>query len=510
MNACRLHTPEIHPQCGRRRGVAVLVVMLLLSITLALSYASVRSQYTGLLIHQNAQRRGSARHAAMVGMTMAIKSMHQESWVGVDNAISGTLSENEGYTATFTTGDPSLSEGDPDYDDYPYRVTVVSTGYVIDSDNPARTSQYQIQAVLQLIPRALSDEPDGFEDLSNYSLCQSRSGHAYVNTPVRIAGAVRLRDRLHLGDHLDWSSAARWRYFDDLREAAEAGEPDYRPFNGPVTYPYSSQSSTTRSLLSGALGVEERDGSSSTEFAWPDDDLSQPYRLYPGGKEYSPQVVSVILDEVTLEPDPLDNPLGIFVRSGWLLIGHDVSIRGTLVTTGYFYSSVFIGGSDVELLPHDLPPVEGEDRAVRLPGIVSGDDLYLYGSADLTATGLLLAADDFEIYREDQDDIALSLSGTAVCKDIELWERTDWDHSEWWWDARWEEFDEQLGESDSIDDFPEWLEIHYGLKREPQIVIEAEAEPPRYHWYNPENPLFAVHPDDDGLRWNLIRWNENP
>jgi len=518
-----IHRPLRRPTRWARRphrGVAVLVVLLLLSVTLALSYASVRSQYTAALIHENAMRRGSARHAAMVGMAMAIKNMNRTDWVGVDNAIAGTLNGLEGYSAAFTTGDATLGEDDPNCADYPYRVTVLSTGYAIDSANPARSSQYQIEAVLQLIPRALSDEPDGFgpddEDrITAYALCQWKAGKAKLNVPMQVDGPVRLRDELELCDELSWGPEARERYLEDLRKAAEDGGPDYRPMTDSITYPFDDQSSTTRSLVRSSLGVTERDGSSAAEFDWPDYDLTDSYQLYPGGKSYTPETLSGTLEDEQLGPDPISNPLGIFVRRGEVRIRADVTVEGTLLTDGGFWCDVNIEGDGVELLAYDLPSLYGEDAAVRLPTVISADDIRLNLGAGVTATGLLIAGDDFKVNGAKQDEIQLTLSGTAAGKDIEFPQREDWDEGPAWWAHRYSEFLGQLGGTDPIESWPQWLEEERDLMREPQIVIRAESDSHRYHWYKPQEPLFVGGDhdgdgNDDGLRWNLIRWTENP
>ena len=49
---------------GRRRGMALLMVLLLLSLTLGLSYAAMRSQATVSMIQRNSDRRANARQDA--------------------------------------------------------------------------------------------------------------------------------------------------------------------------------------------------------------------------------------------------------------------------------------------------------------------------------------------------------------------------------------------------------------------------------------------------------------
>ena len=54
------------------------IVLLMICIVLGLSYAAVRSQFVGLKIQRNADRRTSARQAAVTGLTMAVKKMHTD------------------------------------------------------------------------------------------------------------------------------------------------------------------------------------------------------------------------------------------------------------------------------------------------------------------------------------------------------------------------------------------------------------------------------------------------
>jgi len=58
---------------GRRRGMALLMVLLLLSLTLGLSYAAMRSQATVSMIQRNSDRRASARQDAITGLSVALK-----------------------------------------------------------------------------------------------------------------------------------------------------------------------------------------------------------------------------------------------------------------------------------------------------------------------------------------------------------------------------------------------------------------------------------------------------
>src|SRR5215211_447871 len=88
-----------------RRGVTILVVLTLISITLAISYGLLRSQMTSIQIQANSSRRDLAQQAAMTGLSIGLRRMSQSDWVGVDTTLSGSLSATESYQITFSTGD---------------------------------------------------------------------------------------------------------------------------------------------------------------------------------------------------------------------------------------------------------------------------------------------------------------------------------------------------------------------------------------------------------------------
>ena len=101
-----------------RRGMTVILVLGLLAITLSLSYAMLRTQTTSARIQSNQKRRMDARQAAITGMQVALRRMHEASWAGVDVPLSGTLGTGVGYRVTFATGDATLTNRPVDRSDY--------------------------------------------------------------------------------------------------------------------------------------------------------------------------------------------------------------------------------------------------------------------------------------------------------------------------------------------------------------------------------------------------------
>jgi len=491
-----------------RRGVAVLVVLLLISFTLALSYAAVRSQYTGLMIHQNAQRRGSARQAAMVGMTMAIKKMHQESWAGVDSVLAGTLTDTEGYAVSFTTGDPSLDESDPDYDDLPYRVTVLSTGYAADPDHPARKSEHRIRAVMRLVPRNLDAEPTDWPTMQTYTVFQAKEDDVKIDIPCRMEGPVRLQKKLIIAEHYpdDWQA---WlRYLGDLNAMRLAGQPDYRPFDGPVHLPFSKQDWGQLYALMNKLSVPAVDRPKQEAASdWTKPESLATYQLYDGGTVYAIPPVGDTLENVTLEPDPLTNPLGLRYRDGNVTIRDNVTIRGTLFCKG----DVKIEGENVHLLAVDMPALYGSDGPVRLPAVTC-KNFRVTRTGRGSVTGLVAVFDYFEI-QKGPETAEFGVTGRLVTDKLGIQEREPWNEVDW--KEAYEEFESQLDAFEGPVEpyFPNWM-AKQGRDPKPRVTIKPDPEPIRYHWHYPGNRIYVAHPDDVKkkirLRWDLLEWTENP
>src|SRR5678815_690669 len=59
-------------------------------------------------------------------------------WAGVGVTLSANVTPNSWYEVTFTTGDEKLTAGDPNYAEYPFRLTIESTLSLIHISEPTR------------------------------------------------------------------------------------------------------------------------------------------------------------------------------------------------------------------------------------------------------------------------------------------------------------------------------------------------------------------------------------
>src|SRR5262245_26194796 len=98
-------SPDRRDAYPTRRGIAIVLVLGLLAITLAISYATLRGQGAATQLASNNGRAYDAREAAHSGLTAAIRKMSENSWAGVNTPLSANITANAWYNVTFTTGD---------------------------------------------------------------------------------------------------------------------------------------------------------------------------------------------------------------------------------------------------------------------------------------------------------------------------------------------------------------------------------------------------------------------
>ncbi len=172
-----------------RRGVAIVVVLGLISIALALSYTMMRAQGTTLKIQENSRRQADARQAAQSGLAAGLGQLHRSDWKGVGTTLTGRLNDSESYTVEYSAGDGRLSPTHAEFADLPYRVTLKVTGYATAFDGGA-TSTHRIVAVARLVPTALSATSPDWSHMQQFTVYQWTNANFTVDIPSHIEGAV--------------------------------------------------------------------------------------------------------------------------------------------------------------------------------------------------------------------------------------------------------------------------------------------------------------------------------
>ena len=80
----------------------------------------------------------------------------------------------------------------------------------------------------------------------------------------------------------------------------------------------------------------------------------------------------------------------------------------------------------------------------------------------------------------------------------------------WSWNDRYDEFKAQLeGEGPVVPYFPVWMGMR-GYDPRPRITFKPDPGLVTYHWKKTYDPIYVPHPDDAGLRWDLVEWSDSP
>lgn len=495
-----------------RRGMAVIVVLGLLAITLSLSYALLRTQGTAMLIARNSSRQLDAKLAAEAGLAAALRKIHEDGWAGVSSTVSANVDTNTSYFVEYATGDATLTSTDPNYAEYPFRVTITSTGTATDSTQASMQTTYRLQAVVQLVRRAFrSSNPAGWTNYLTPTIYQWSSSDAHLNFPLRIEGPTTFLGRVRLCTNYPGTLVTRDLYLKDLNALRIATGVDDRPLNSTMTLGTTSQLSDVTNSLTSSLGLSTNNSNASTAAPLTRPGTVTTYQLYPGGTSYAiPSLTSTYgsnPSNLTLTADPVVNPLGIFRSEGQVTLGNNVSLTGTLLS-GDSSADVRISGTGVTLAGRNLPNLDGSSTNYQLPAIISGDDFQLTGSANATIRGLALVWDEFELAYGSQN-LTLDFQGKLLTAKFHARGRQEWDIDDGYWDLDRIIFQFQYRnppEPSTVSHFPEWIRRRYGFNYHPQLLkMQPNSDGVQYRWQDWSQSIYVKGTSDAGLRWNLIR-----
>lgn len=305
------------------------------------------------------------------------------------------------------------------------------------------------------------------------------------------------------------SGSPRARLLRDFEAMRVAGQGDFRPFSGPVNAPLSLTSDRERRLLESDSNVKLNNISTASGTA----PVTHPgnvtsYRLYPGGRVYSPTQLSTSISNVSFAPNVQTNPLGLVKCQSQLVVNNNVTIQGTLLVYDAGSSGrVELRGTGIKIAPLSLPSLYGDSTVYQLPSVIARDDVEVYSKSSSSLGGLVMAWDDLQCFQGKQST-EMSVTGQVIAGELQIEARDEWDQSSSWWDSRHKEFLAQLGTVTPIVHFPAWLQANHGLDYQPKLTIQPDPSNVSYHWHDWSKPLFEAHPADGGLRWNLLEWRD--
>jgi hypothetical protein len=164
---------------------------------------------------------------------------------------------------------------------------------------------------------------------------------------------------------------------------------------------------------------------------------------------------------------------------------------------------LIVDGTNVTLNPLELPPLDGSMTPVRLPTVIAQEFEQPTGMQS-AIRGLVSVDDEFDILADTQN-AAMTLEGKLVAQKIYVRERAEWDAPDW------NSLFNLLNLIPLIKPlFPNWAEANYNAQSLPKVVVKGDPTTVAYHWITRGVPLYAVHPSDSGLRWEIVGWKDNP
>lgn len=499
---------------SRRRGIALILVLGMIAMTVAVSYAMMRAQVQTTLLQNNSQNTMLARQAAEAGLIRAIRKMSYDGeWGGVGTTMAGSVDSQSSYMVTYTAGDASLTPGDPNYGQFPYRVTVVSTGTALNSGDSTIPATYVMSAVLQLVPRAFntSATPARWASLNSYTCYQwnSASGSKDVDLdlPIQIQGNAYLEGKLKFAQKYGWNSTTRQRYMTDLKLMKDETSVDYRPFTGNVVLGSGRQDTSTATELTNWLGLTVTTATPVGGDPWAYVNAPTTYRLYEGGPVYTVGNVAntygTSLAGQTIGPNVLSNPLGVFVAGNDLDFWNGNSFTGILFMDNT--KKVTFRGTGTQFNGVSLA-LDGISSTYQMPALMESSDLVIDDGSITTVNGLVICWDKFELKDGSQNTI-FNVQGRLFVDEFKLGKRNEWNGvSSGAWSTQYTLFNTQ--NPTLVRYLPTWMDQSlYNLKMQPKIVFQPPANI-NYHWPDWTQPIYTKAAGDVGLRWNIVSWRD--
>jgi hypothetical protein len=499
----------------RPRGIAVVMVLGLLAITIAISYATLRGQGTTTQLARNGGRSLDARAAARSGVAAALRAMSQNGWAGVGTPLSSNVTPNSWYLVTFTTGDTKLTNADPAYSEWPFRVTIESTGFASDPLNTNIQAQYKSCCVVQLLRKNMVSDPANWSSIITQNVYQFSSSDAWVQFPVRINGNSTFLGKLQLCTEYpaaySGSYTPRDKYLLGLQlRSGTLG--DYRPFalgklylKGLLTQQDAATVTTMLTVNLATPAVE------ALVTASPPGHPGAPltYRLYPGGDVFYATQLGGTLSGQTLAPDVKQNPLGIYCTNGPLSIQGNVQVTGTIITDGSGGSDVTISQANNVLQPYSLPALYGASQLYQLPALIAKSNVTINKAANVQLHGATLCWKTFEVFNNDTtpaNSTTLSLTGNLITDTFKQHGRSTWTQTALQWNVDQLAFTGQM--ATGVPYFPDYEQTQRTFTVKPTLTFSPDSSGVKPHWHDWSQAVYQADPADPGLKWEVVRWDE--
>jgi len=202
------------------------------------------------------------------------------------------------------------------------------------------------------------------------------------------------------------------------------------------------------------------------------------------------------LQNQSLQPNPLTNPLGLFYNAGEILVGNNTTVQGTLISP----DEIELAGTGVTCTPVVLPALDGTTEPVRLPALISRRVSVNSGSY-ATVNGNVLAWDRWQVDVRYAHTVHV-MTGTVVAEEARIERRTNW--SSLAWGTYYTLFQFQL--SGGTPYFPLFCQS-LNLPVQAPILLQPDSTY-RDHYQQFTQPIYAPAGGDAGLFWEVLSWKD--
>lgn len=391
----------------------MILVMLAIGFSLALTYGFMRTQVTSLQLTQNELRRDLALEAARTGISAGLLRMQDPAWVGLSDTYSKVTQQDSSNTVSLAVTFSSVASGEvPGVSDaeLPLHVSITSVGTWSSPRDSSTTVKRTMKAVVRLMPRLpgrtvrdgdvatavdVTQNPSNYQATLPFTLTATSTATTSMNFDpgARFEGPIWLNQKLSLFNSESWSTTIRHSMMTEIGNQYGSTSPSSfvhpHPLNGPIQFsttpPLTTQANLGRLKTAWSTTTQVPSVATLNASQW------QTYRLYDRGPTYQAVTLSGgSLSNVTLRPTAT-NPLGIFVRTGNLDIYDKVNIQGTVIVTG----TITFWGVGSTITAYNWISSTGSavivdaDKWPRLPAVVSQNMTFSH-SARQTIEGAVL------------------------------------------------------------------------------------------------------------------------
>jgi Tfp pilus assembly protein PilX len=516
-----LENPMFHatkPSTRRRRGMALILILGMLAITIAVSYSLLRSQVQTTLLQTNTQTNNLARQAAETGLNYAIRKLTTDSWGGVGTTLTGNVDSQSSYSVSYAAGDASLLSGDPNYSELPFRVTITSTGTALNSGDNTLPTTYTMSAVLQLVRRGLntSATPSLWSAMNGFTCVQWNSSSTVwtvnVDAPVQFQGPTCFLGKMQFQklslDPTDDNSDSRKDYIKDLKKKFTDTGVDYRHFTDDVSLGNGRQDADTKGdieWLGVSVNFVPTIGSDPVSYA----NAPSTYKLYAGGPAYTvPNLVGTYGSTPTgqtIVASTTANPLGIYKAGGTVNFKTGTKFTGVLFSDGSS-DEVRLDGTGVEINGLNLPALSNSSTVYQLPASMIRNNLVVKNNSVSLVRGLVINWENFVVDSGGQNT-AFNLQGRLFAEDLDIAARTEWTAvSNLNWTLQRTLFRAQTAIGTKY--YPDWMDASvFNLQAPPKIKFQPPSSI-TYHWPDWSQPIYTKATGDAYLRWNIVSWKD--